>query len=415
MATIIGCGSGVIRSASDALQISPNIIDFGAVNIGETKRTSVAISNVSPDAVSISQLSVSGQTFSVFGSDALPINIPPGGTYTFAVGFAPVASINYSGKITMLDANSRSIAQLQMEGAGSNVGILAVSAANVIFGNVPVNTPATQSLTLTSTGTSPVTVNSAALTGSGFTIVTQKFPVTLNPAQSLTLQVQFNPVATGAARGQLIINSDSSTGTTALVALSGTGIAAQTPRLAMSAAALNFGKLVLNSSATQSLTLISTGTSPVTVNSVTITGAGFTLVTPGLPVILNSSQSFTLQVQFSPVATGAASGQLTINSDSFPEGTAVVALSGVGNAMAAHNVTLSWDAPTDSKDPVAGYNIYRATDSGPFVVINPSPDLTVTYVDNTVVSGTSYTYEVTSVGSSGTESDPSNQVTLVIP
>ena len=47
-----------------------------------------------------------------------------------------------------------------------------------------------------------MTVNSAAITGTGFTIVGGSLPVTLNPTQSMTLQVQFLPTVTGAASGQ---------------------------------------------------------------------------------------------------------------------------------------------------------------------------------------------------------------------
>ena len=62
------------------------------------------------------------------------------------------------------------------------------------------NTATTLPLTLTSTGTSPVTVNSASITGAGFTIVGGSLPVTLNPAQAVTLQVQFKPTTAATRR-----------------------------------------------------------------------------------------------------------------------------------------------------------------------------------------------------------------------
>ena len=68
---------------------------------------------------------------------------------------------------------------------------LTSSGVNLNFGSVAVNSAATQSLTLTSTGTAPVMITSGTITGVGFTIVAQTFPVTLNPSQSLTLQLQF--------------------------------------------------------------------------------------------------------------------------------------------------------------------------------------------------------------------------------
>jgi fibronectin type 3 domain-containing protein len=85
-------------------------------------------------------------------------------------------------------------------------------------------------------------------------------------------------------------------------------------------------------------------------------------------------------------------------------------------AGAAHEVDLSWNAPISSPDPVAGYNIYRKTASGgSFVLINPSPDTTVVYVDRTVTSGVTYSYVIKSVDSRGVESGPSNQITVTIP
>ena len=64
-----------------------------------------------------------------------------------------------------------------------------------------VNTATTQSLTLTSSGTAPVTVSSVTISGTGFTIIGgSSFPVTLNPMQSLTLQVQYLPTSTGTAQ-----------------------------------------------------------------------------------------------------------------------------------------------------------------------------------------------------------------------
>jgi Abnormal spindle-like microcephaly-assoc'd, ASPM-SPD-2-Hydin len=290
---------------------------------------------------------------------------------------------------------------------------LTVSATTLSFGSVTVNTAATQTLTLTSTGTSPVTVNSAAITGAGFTIVAQSFPVTLNPTQSVTLQVKFDPTATGTASGQITISSNSTTGGKALVALGGTGTAGN-PQLTISAGSVSFGSVAVNTTTTQSLTLTSTGSTPVTVNSATIAGAGFTIVGGGFPVTLNPTQTLTLQLQFVPTTAGALTGQITISSNSTSGSTAVVALSGTGTAV-AHEVDLSWDAPASSPDPVAGYNIYRATGTGSLVLINSSPDSAVVYVDSTVVSGATYSYVVKSVDSGGVESVASNEITVTIP
>jgi hypothetical protein len=69
-----------------------------------------------------------------------------------------------------------------------------------------------------------VTINSATLAGTGFSLAAQSFPITLTAGQAATLEVEFDPTAAGAAAGQLTIASNSSNGT-AVVSLTGTGAA----------------------------------------------------------------------------------------------------------------------------------------------------------------------------------------------
>jgi hypothetical protein len=101
---------------------------------------------------------------------------------------------------------------------------LSVSPSSVDFGSTGVNTPTTQSITLSSTGTAGVTINGATVSGAGFTLAQGTFPVTLNPGQTATVAVQFDPTVEGALAGQLTVTSNSTTNSTAVVALGGTGL-----------------------------------------------------------------------------------------------------------------------------------------------------------------------------------------------
>jgi fibronectin type 3 domain-containing protein len=120
-------------------------------------------------------------------------------------------------------------------------------------------------------------------------------------------------------------------------------------------------------------------------------------------------------VQFDPTTAGAATGQLTIANNSSTNSMAVITLSGTGTA-ASYAVNLSWEAPTSSADPVAGYNVYRAPSSTTtYALLNSSPETESSYVDSTVVSGQTYDYIAESVDASGVESIPSNVFTVTIP
>ena len=188
-----------------------------------------------------------------------------------------------------------------------------------------------------------------------------------------------------------------------------------TSTLSIDATSVGFGNVALNQPATQTLTLSSTGTSSVTVNSAVLVGAGFTLSGTALPTTLAPGQTATAGVQFDPTVVGAASGTLTISSTSSSNPTATIAITGTGTAV-SYAVDLSWDAPVDSTDPVAGYNIYRSPGgSSTYQLLNSSVEALTAYVDSTVQNGTSYDYIVESVDSSGVESVPTSPVALTIP
>lgn len=101
--------------------------------------------------------------------------------------------------------------------------VLELDSSSVAFGDVNLNSPSTQTLKLTSTGRDALIVDSVKLTGTGFAMAGAKFPITLNPGKFVTLDVEFDPKATGAVSGALTIASNSMTGSPTIVRLSGTG------------------------------------------------------------------------------------------------------------------------------------------------------------------------------------------------
>jgi hypothetical protein len=188
-----------------------------------------------------------------------------------------------------------------------------------------------------------------------------------------------------------------------------------TSTLGINATSVGFGNVTLNTPATQTVILSSTGTGSVTVNSVVLAGTGFTMSGPTFPATLTPGQTATVGVEFDPTTAGAASGSLTITSTSSSNGTVVIPLTGTGVAS-SYAVDLSWDAPTSSPEPVAGYNVYRSpSGTSAYQLLNSSVDVQTAYVDSTVQTGQSYDYIVESVDASGVESAPTSPIAVTIP
>jgi hypothetical protein len=191
--------------------------------------------------------------------------------------------------------------------------------------------------------------------------------------------------------------------------------ASSSPTLSTSATTIAFGTVNLNSPATQSLILTATGSAAVTVSAAIVAGSGFTVSGGSFPVTLNPNQTASLSVQFDPTVAGAATGQLSITSNSSTGSSVVVSLSGMGAAV-PYEVNLNWDAPTSSPDPVVGYNVYRApSGSTNYQQLNSAAVTGTAYVDTTVLNNQTYDYIVESVDASGVTSSPSNMAAIPVP
>lgn len=186
-----------------------------------------------------------------------------------------------------------------------------------------------------------------------------------------------------------------------------------TPALTLGTASISFGNVNLNTTVTQTVTLTSSGTAALTISGASVTGAGFSISGLAFPVTLNPGQAATLYVGFDPTVTGTATGTVTLTSNASPS-TATISLNGTGQSI-AHQVNLTWTAPANSTDPVAGYNVYRADSSGIYQRLNTSVDVNTAYSDGTVQSGSTYSYYVESVDAQGNQSPASNTFSASIP
>jgi hypothetical protein len=101
-------------------------------------------------------------------------------------------------------------------------GQITVSPSSLSFGNVSVGVGASQTITVTNSGASNVTVSNVSLSGAGFTASGLPVGTVLAPGQSTVLDVTFTPSVASSVSGGITLTSNASD-SSVLVAFSGAG------------------------------------------------------------------------------------------------------------------------------------------------------------------------------------------------
>jgi hypothetical protein len=180
---------------------------------------------------------------------------------------------------------------------------------------------------LTNTGSTDVTVSSIIPAGSGFSISGLNLPLTLSPGQTVPFSVSFSPQARG--RVDATFGFTSASGQTLNLNVHGWGTTLA--QLTVNPPSIDFGTVVAGT-ATRNVTIRSILGREI-VSQAVVTGSGFSISGPSLPVTLRWGQTATFSVTFAPQSSGAVTGSVTILSDgSGPSLT--IPLTGTGGATA---------------------------------------------------------------------------------
>ena len=220
----------------------------------------------------------------------------------------------------------------------TTVGQLSVAPTSISFGNVVVGTSQTQSVVLTNSGGSDLTITQATVNNSAFRLSGLAYPITLGSGQTAACTVTFLPQSGGTATAalSLVFNTQTSyrhkrrasTSTaTMTVPVSGLGVTAG--QLLPTPSSLAFGNVQVGSTQTLPETITNSGGSSLTISQASVTGAGFGVTGTSLPLSLNPGQSTSFNLTFTPQAGGTQSGSLSIMSNGSTP-TIAIPLTGTG-------------------------------------------------------------------------------------
>jgi hypothetical protein len=222
-------------------------------------------------------------------------------------------------------------------GVAAPVPVVGLSSTALTFAAQSLgSTSAAQVVTLTNTGTAPLSIS--AITSSGDFALSTGCSATLaaspGPGNSCTISVTFTPVLAGTRTGSITI-TDNASGSPHVVSLAGVGTVPLVPTISVSPVVTFPTTQVGTVSAPLSVTIGNTGAASLIVSQAQIVGAEFAIVTDactGTPVPADSSCVIT--VAFAPAATGVRAASLRIISNA-PATSTLVTLNGTGSPGAA--------------------------------------------------------------------------------
>lgn len=193
--------------------------------VGAANTQTIALINSSAATLTISQATVSGSGFTMSGL-TLPLTLGGGQGTNFNAAFAPPGVVSIAGSISLVTNATNSPTTIALSGTGvAAILQLTASPISLNFGNVTVGSSSTQTVVLTNTGNSGVSISQISVSGTGFSVSGLTPPLTLTAGQSTAFSVAFGPATLTSSTGDVTVASNASN-SPATVALSGTGVQA---------------------------------------------------------------------------------------------------------------------------------------------------------------------------------------------
>jgi hypothetical protein len=335
----------VTAAPTPVVTFTPNPVTFAAQIVNTTSPlTSVAVGVVGAP-LQITSIAVTGDFAAV--SPACPISpaiLAVAASCAINVTFTPLALVPPArvGTLTINAINPVAAYTVALGGTASAVPVpgIALNPGALNFAPQPTNTQTIQNVQVTNTGTANLTIGLISTTSADFRIVAPSvatFPIcgaTLAPAASCLIGVAYSSINGGTTTATLNV-SNNATATPASAALTGTSVVPSIPLIALTSP-INFGdQIVGTTSASVTPSIRNSGTAPLVVSGLSVTGANATdFVLSGGCTVVAVGASCNITLTFNPTATGIRNAQINVLSNaSNAASTNTIAL--VGNGIPA--------------------------------------------------------------------------------
>jgi Abnormal spindle-like microcephaly-assoc'd, ASPM-SPD-2-Hydin len=312
------------------VSLTPASVPFGSVEVGTTSAPlAVTVANEGTAAIPISSVSIT-PPFVISSNSCGTTSLSASSDCGLEVEFAPTQAGPASGLLTFVDGAGTQTVELSGTGASPPTDVL--NPASLSFPSTPEGQlSAAQTVTLTNSG--GVELTAISISTSAQFQTTNTCGTQLPAGAVCSISVIFAPNQAGPVTGTLNIVDALRTQD---VNLSGTGVGP--PALGINPTSLTFTNQQPGvPSAPQTLTVSNVGGAPMANVGFSITGAAassYSIAGTTCGALLNNGSSCTVQIVFTPSATGAIAATLAVSSSTSGVVPVSVPLNGSGQLSA---------------------------------------------------------------------------------
>jgi hypothetical protein len=253
--------------------------------------------------------------------------------YESILGVGSVLNCSYKSSVNLQSAGTdgKIIGDTRWNWTGSIAGIMIFEATpkSLDFGTVAKNGSKTDTIIVTSGGSSPLVIDSVVSSAAEFAVTPSK--TTINGGSSEKFVVTYHPTIPGAKSGKIVFyhNGISKKDT---ITVTGDVVAAAT--FNASATTLNFGTVNTNATKKDSIVVTNHGTVDLTITAVTSSNAVFTVTPTTATIGVEASQNF--YITFAPTTNGTQNGKIAFAHNALTQDT--ITVTGNGNIVSVGNL-----------------------------------------------------------------------------
>jgi hypothetical protein len=323
----LGSTSAAATQVVSNVSVSTTALLFGNQLVGTASAPqTVTLANVGTTTLTGISFAWSGN-FS--DSTTCGTSLAPGRSCRINVRFRPTSTCVLTGTLTITDSDPTGPQIVALTGTGISPAV-SVTPTALSFSSTLNVTTAAQTVTVSNSGTAPVTINSIGGLGSQFaqTNTCGAFPAVLAVGGNCTIGVTFTPTSAGTKNATMSLGFAAPVASQS-VTLSGT---VMVPTFTLAPGTLAFGNITRNTtSASQPITVTNTGSVALTFTSIRTAGGSANQYTQNnnCGTSLRAGAFCTVNVTFAPTSRGLKTATLQVNVAT-PATNASVTLSGTG-------------------------------------------------------------------------------------